>query len=42
MKDSLKIQEDILKERKRKIKLHNGKSEEELIRHANNPKNYRR
>lgn len=42
MRDSLKIQEKMLKERKRKIELRNGKSEIELINYANNPKNYRR
>ena len=42
MRNSLKIQENILKERKRKTENHNGKSEIELINWANNLKNYRR
>lgn len=42
MRDSLKIQERMFKERKRKIEVRGGKSEKELIDYANHPKNYRR
>lgn len=42
MRDSLEIQERMFKERKRKLDVRGGKSEIELINHANNPKNYRR
>lgn len=42
MRNSLEIQENILRKRKEKIKSRNGWTEKELINHANNPKNYRR
>jgi len=42
MRNSSEIQENMLKERKRKIELRGGRSEIELINWANNPKNYRR
>ena len=42
MRNTLEIQENILAERKRKLKLRGGKSIDELIKWANNPNNYRR
>ncbi len=42
MRNSLEIQEDMLRKRIEKVKSRNGWSEIELINWANNPKNYKR
>lgn len=42
MRNTLEIQENILNERKRKLKLRGGKSVKEWVDWANDPKNYNR